>query len=119
MSKAAKMSGIDITNMDTVKAIIEFDDRYTAPLHGYQNAIDYYQQCSALYFLDAITLPTLIVNALDDPFLSESCYPVDQLKNHPSVNLETPKQGGHCGFTLFNQNGVYWSELRALDFIKA
>ena len=118
-SKAAKMSGIDITNIDRVKAIIEFDDRYTAPLHGYQNAIDYYQQCSALYFLDAITLPTLIVNALNDPFLSESCYPVDQLKNHPSVKLEIPKQGGHCGFTLFNQNGVYWSELRALDFIKA
>ena len=118
-SKAAKRSGIDITNIDTIKAIIDFDDRYTAPLHGYKNAIDYYQQCSAIYFLDAITLPTLIVNALNDPFLSESCYPASQLKNHPSVLLETPKQGGHCGFALFNQNGVYWSELRALDFIKA
>ena len=118
-SKAAKRSGIDIREINTIKAIIDFDDRYTAPLHGYRNAIDYYQKCSAIYFLDAIRIPALIVNALNDPFLSAECYPTEQVKNHSFVTLETPEQGGHCGFTLFNQKGVYWSELRALDFIKS
>ncbi len=119
IGKSKVMTGIDVNGIEKINAILDFDDRYTAPLHGYKNAIDYYQQCSALYFLDRITIRTLIVNALNDPFLSESCYPVEQLKHHAHVKIETPKQGGHCGFALFNQNGVYWSELRALDFIQA
>jgi predicted alpha/beta-fold hydrolase len=119
VGKSKRMTGINIDGIEKINALLEFDDRYTAPLHGYKNAVDYYQKCSSLYYLDRITLPTLIVNALNDPFLSTSCYPVDQLKDHSFVQLETPKRGGHCGFALFNQNGVYWSEQRALDFIQA
>lgn len=119
IDKSKKIKTLDVTGMAEVKTLIHFDDRYTAPLHGFDNAFDYYQRCSSLYFIDHVQLPTLIVNALNDPFLSEDCYPLQQVKHHRYVQLETPDEGGHCGFASFNRNGVYWSEVRALEFIRA
>ncbi len=116
-AKANFFSSLDISKLESVKSLIQFDDLYTAPLHGFKNAIDYYTQSSSLQFLKAITIPTLIVNAANDPFLSDECYPVDLLKSHTFVELEIPERGGHVGFARFNRNGVYWSEQRALDFI--
>jgi len=96
---------------------MSFDDRYTAPLHGFKNAMDYYTQCSSIHFLGSINIPTLVVNAENDPFLSELCYPVAKFKNHAFVKFENPRYGGHVGFAQFNKNGLYWSEERALRFI--
>lgn len=119
IQKSKLMQGIDLKGMDKINSLIQFDDHYTAPLHGYRNALDYYKQCSSLYFLKDISIPTHIVNAQNDPFLSEDCYPVEQLKNHSSITFESPKHGGHVGFAQFNKNGLYWSEERALDFIQS
>jgi hypothetical protein len=101
-----------------IRTLKDFDDFYTAPLHGFQDAEDYYTSCSSLYFLDTIAIPTLIVNARNDPFLSEKCYPAERLKEHPCVYLEAPKEGGHVGFIPRHplQNGNYWSEDRAVRF---
>jgi predicted alpha/beta-fold hydrolase len=118
MAKAAIMAGLDTRGIDDVKTILEFDDRYTAPLHGYRDALDYYQQCSSLHFLKNISIPVLIVNALNDPFLSDSCYPREQVNKNPALTMETPRFGGHVGFSQFNKNGLYWSEERALAFLK-
>jgi predicted alpha/beta-fold hydrolase len=115
--KASVMSGIDIGKLNRIKNLFEFDDAYTAPLHGFAGALDYYERCSSLYFLEKITRPTLLVNALNDPFLSAECYPED-FEHHPYLTVEYPKRGGHVGFAQFNKNGVYWSELRALQFIQ-
>lgn len=115
--KAHVQPEIGIEGIDRIKDLISFDDRYTAPIHGFRNAIHYYHESSALQFVHEITVPTLIVNAKNDPFLSPECSPVDLLKNHPLVSLETPDRGGHVGFSLFNQNGLYWSEKRAMSFI--
>ncbi len=109
---------INVTGIDQIKDLMTFDDRYTAPIHGFKDALDYYQQSSALDMVSRITVPTLIVNAKNDPFLSPECSPVVLLQGHPVVILETPDRGGHVGFTLFNQNGLYWSEKRALAFIR-
>lgn len=106
---------IDITGLDSIKTLREFDDRYTAPLHGFKNALDYYDKCSALHFLKNIKIPTLVVNAKNDPFLSDECFPQD-IKNE-FVNFEFPERGGHVGFAAFNGKNLYWSEQRALDFI--
>lgn len=114
--KAAVMPGLDIQGIESIKSLIAFDDRYTAPLHGFKNAREYYQQCSSINFVPSISIPTLIVNAQNDPFLSEACYPVDLLKNHPFVKFEDPVHGGHVGFAQFNKNGLYWSEERAVYF---
>jgi predicted alpha/beta-fold hydrolase len=116
ISKSMLMKGIDINGIERITTLKDFDDRYTAPLHGFRDAMHYYESCSSLYFLKDIRVPTLIVNAKNDPFLSEDCYPGNL--NNPSINFESPKHGGHVGFATFNQNGVYWSELRALQFIQ-
>jgi predicted alpha/beta-fold hydrolase len=117
VTKAALMPGFDTTGIDALKTLQAFDDRYTAPLHGFANAIDYYTQSSSLYYLDGIDRPVLIVNAQNDPFLSPASYPVAQLQGHAHILFETPPRGGHVGFAQFHKNGLYWSESRALDFL--
>jgi uncharacterized protein len=109
---------LDISFLPSIKTIETFDDRYTAPIHGFLNAAEYYDQNSAIRFIENITVPTLIINALNDPFLSEKCFPVDELRNHKAVRLETPVRGGHVGFAQFSGNGLYWSEERAIHFIE-
>ncbi len=115
--KASLMPGIDTQDLNRIHNLFDFDDAYTALLHGFAGALDYYERCSSLYLLNNIKRPTLLVNALNDPFLSEECYPED-FKSHPFLVTEYPKRGGHVGFAQFTKNGVYWSELRALQFIQ-
>lgn len=117
IAKAKVKSDLDVKGIDRIKTLIEFDDVYTAPLHQFKNAIDYYEQCSSIHFVDNIKTQTLIVNAKNDPFLSATTHENPVLLNNPYVKFENPSFGGHVGFALFNQNGLYWSELRALDFI--
>lgn len=117
LTKAAQMPGLDVSDIKKIRTIMEFDDRYTAPLHGFKDAVTYYQQCSAIRVVADIKIPTLIINAANDPFLSPECYPEKLLKNHPYVRFESPARGGHVGFTQFNKNGLYWSEERAVSFL--
>lgn len=108
---------LNITAFDSIKKLKEFDDHYTAPLHGFKDALHYYKTCSSLYYLKDIKLKTLIINAQNDPFLSKECYPFHLLEDHPSIYFEAPTEGGHCGFALFNNKNLYWSEMRALQFV--
>lgn len=110
---------LTLTHFDNIRSLEDFDDFYTAPLHGFENAQAYYEACSAIRFIDKINVPTLIVNAANDPFLSPECYPTEQVKGHPYVHLEIPAEGGHCGFPLYNAKGMYWSEIRALEFLES
>ena len=116
LSKSSLMSGLELSGLDNINSILDFDDRYTAPLHGFQGAMDYYKKCSSIHFIESISIPVLIVNAQNDPFLSELCYPVAQCKSHRFAKFEDPRHGGHVGFAQFNKNGLYWSEERALSF---
>jgi predicted alpha/beta-fold hydrolase len=116
-AKSQLMPGLNVEKLDEITTLEQFDDYYTGPLHGFKNARDYYQRCSAVGFLSTISVPTLIVNAKNDPFLSKECFP--ELQGHTCVQLETPDFGGHVGFTQISKNGLYWSEQRALDFIGA
>jgi uncharacterized protein len=109
---------LDLKSLSKINSLLEFDDVYTAPLHGFKNAIDYYTRSSSIHFLGKVKVPTLIVSALNDPFLSKECFPSKEELNNPHISFETSARGGHCGFSLFDQNGVYWSELRALSFIQ-
>lgn len=109
---------LTLEHFKKIRSLEDFDDFYTAPLHGFKDAATYYDKCSAVRFIDDINIPTLIVNAANDPFLSPACYPEEQVKNHPYVYLEIPEKGGHCGFPLNNVDGLYWSEIRALQFLE-
>jgi len=116
--KAKQFPSINTNHLSKIRNLMTFDDYYTAPLHGFKDALDYYNSCSSIYVLDKIKVPTLIINALNDPFLPKECYPYDLLKDHPFVHLETPSRGGHVGFHG-RGGGVYWSESRSLEFIES
>ena len=109
-----KISEGDINKISTLK---DFDDAYTAPAHGFADALDYYAQCSSKQFLPNITTPSLIINAKDDSFLGEACYPYKEAKDNPSLFLEVPEFGGHVGF--WGRRNISYTEERTLNFFKS
>ena len=109
------ISNDDYTSIHTLK---EFDDRYTGPIHGFSSADDYYARASSKQFLSSIPIPTLLINAADDPFLSDSCYPKQEAEKNPNLVLEIPRHGGHCGFMSSRLHGQYWSETRSVSFLE-
>ncbi|WP_109832806.1 YheT family hydrolase [Reichenbachiella versicolor] len=98
-------------------SLFQFDDLVTAPLHGFDGADHYYASNSSISFIDKIKIPTLVINAKNDPFLSDSCLDPSYFKSSENVYFEMPKFGGHVGFYTFGQDNVFWSEERALRFI--
>ena len=108
---------INDNNYSAIKNFKQYDDRYTAPIHGFNNAEDYWEKCSSRQFIPDIKTPTLIVNALNDPFLGKDCYPHEEAADSEYVFLETPKSGGHMGFIEFNRENRYWSEKHAVEFL--
>jgi len=93
----------------------DFDNIFTGPLHGYKDAEDYYTRASSKQFIGSIEVPTLLVNASDDPFLTESCYPHEILNKN--FTFERPEYGGHVGFGNLKSYQTIWSEDRAFRFI--
>jgi predicted alpha/beta-fold hydrolase len=86
------------------KTFAEFDDALTAPLHGFQGKNEYYDRCSSIKFLHDIRRPTLVINSLDDPFMTPGAVP-DLAQLSESVQLELTKSGGHVGFV---EGGLPW-----------
>ncbi len=97
----------------------EFDDAVTAPLHGFLGKTDYYERSSSVHYLSGIERPTLIVNALDDPFMTPGVIPHrDRLS--PQITLEVSDYGGHVGFI---EGGTPWRPRfflprRVLEFLE-
>jgi len=100
-----------------VRTLREFDDAYTAPLNGFRDADTYYRNASSKPHLPEIAVPTLLVNAANDPFLADACYPTDLAGDHAQLTLEVPASGGHVGFVTIDGTGTYWSERRAASFL--
>ncbi|MDB5961358.1 MAG: alpha/beta hydrolase [Massilia sp.] len=94
-----------------------FDNVVTAPLHGYKNTDDYWDRASAKHVLHDITVPTLVLNARNDPFLPGRHLPASAA---PNVTLEYPEKGGHVGFTVGSLPGrLDWLPQRILGFFDA
>ncbi|MCK5402087.1 MAG: alpha/beta fold hydrolase [Flavobacteriaceae bacterium] len=106
---------ISEADINKIKTLKDFDDVYTSKAHGFNDALDYYDKSSSLQFLPNIKIPTLIINALNDSFLSSECYPIDEAKTNSNLFLEMPKYGGHVGF--YGKDDIYYNEKRALQFI--
>ena len=98
-----------------ISSLLEFDNEYTAPAHGFKDAYDYYQKNSSRRFLPEISIPVLILNAKNDTFLSPNCYPTALATKHKNIYLETPKHGGHVGF--YQPGKWFYSERRTFDFL--
>jgi len=109
-------SHIDVEKVYRAKDFFQFDDLATAPLHGFSSAIDYYNKSSSLNYLPQITIPVLLINALNDTFLSDTSYPIALAKKSKNIHLITPKHGGHVGFVTRHPENIYWTESMVRDF---
>jgi predicted alpha/beta-fold hydrolase len=105
---------LDLTDISKIQNFSQFDGRYTAPIHGFGGADDYWNRSSSRQYLSSIQIPALMINAANDPFLGPRCYPFEEAEAHPLLFLEVPNQGGHVGFVT---SKGYWSETRAVEFL--
>lgn len=98
----------------------QIDTCLTAPLHGFRDARDYYERNSCRQFLGAIRTPTLIIHALDDPFMTPDAVPGPG-ELPADVRMELSRHGGHCGFvagpTPFRPR--YWLDRRLPDYLRS
>ena len=99
-----------------LKDFFQFDDQVTAPLHGFDGVDDYYTRASCRQYLGGITKETLIIHALDDPFMYPETAPADE-ELSPSTRLELSDHGGHVGFMTGGLLPKRWLEQRILAFI--
>ena len=105
---------IDKKSIQACNSLRDIDDLYTSKAHGFKDASDYYAKNSSLQFLPHIKLPVLILNAKNDSFLSEKCYPISIAENSENIYLEMPDYGGHVGFVT--RFPTYYHEKRAFEF---
>lgn len=99
--KLIQLTGDDV---DGITSFAQFDEKVTAPLHGFEDASDYYEKCSAYHFLSAIHCPTLVLHSIDDPFMNHLVVPKEE-ELARNVTLELSERGGHVGFmqgSVFN-----------------
>ena len=118
--KARALPGLfDLRQLNEVKTVREFDEMYTAPHHGFNDAADYYHRASSLRVVDNITIPTLILSAADDPFVPHEQFSEQAISNNSDVTTLITEYGGHCGFYTSPETGFdgYWAEQTALKFI--
>jgi predicted alpha/beta-fold hydrolase len=120
----------DLTGLWKVWSIRGFDDRYTAPHHGFAGASDYYHRASAMRVIDRVARPALILSAADDPFVPAGIFEVPAVKNNPHITTMITNRGGHCAF-VESANGVspvasataaydgYFAERMVVDFLTA
>ena len=106
---------LQLRDIKKIKTLEQFDDIYTAPTHGFKNARHYYTLCSSKAMLPKIKTPCLVINAKDDPFLSSSCYPIQEANKNSFLYLDMPKYGGHVGF--YQAGNYYWNEYRTWEFV--
>ena len=110
---------ITVKNYAKIKTFYDFDDVYTGPVHGFAGADDYYARSSSIYFVEHIQIPTLIINAQNDPLVPFKSLPLRIIAELKNVFLELTTDGGHCGFCPSEVlEGAYWSERRALAFLR-
>lgn len=118
IAKAQIMEGIDATPLleNKIVSLRGFDQYYTAPLHGFESAEEFYYQASPERRIKEVKKPFLVLNALNDPFLTKESYPFKLAEKSKYLYLETPKKGGHVGFCMKDSDWTY-AELRSLEFL--
>ncbi|MCB5227237.1 hydrolase [Alishewanella sp. 16-MA] len=110
---------LTLEQIRSFSSIEQFDQHYTAPIHGFRDAQDYYQKASGKAFLRHIQIPTLVIHAHDDPFLSDAVIP-KPTDLSASVHYELSQHGGHVGFVTGSSpfKPVFWLNQRIPAFIK-
>ena len=113
----------DPARANRLRSLIEFDDRITAPYSGFKDAADYYFRAAAARVLARIAVPTLILHAMDDPFVRLTPQSRDEIKRNSNITLIDTRHGGHCAFLAkavpAEQDDGYWAETTVLRFLMA
>ena len=113
-----KLIGLKKSEIDKLDTFWKFDDRYTAPIHGFDSVHDYYKKSSAKQYLKHIQTDTLIIHAADDPFMTQKIIP-EQNELSPAISLEVYPHGGHVGFISGSfLKPSYWLEKRIITYFK-
>jgi predicted alpha/beta-fold hydrolase len=114
----------DMPRIERIRTIYEFDDLVTAPHFGYGHADDYYRLASAAPLLKDIRVPTLIVQAKDDPMIPFAAFRTSGIETNRALHLLAAEHGGHTGFLMrrpaqSRDHDGYWAESRIIDFLSA
>ncbi|PVZ68412.1 hydrolase [Pelagibaculum spongiae] len=114
LTKRTDLNGVTPELLKNIKNFYQFDHQITAPIHGFSGMYDYYSQSSSLPFIKTITKPTLLIQALDDPFMTEAVIPrLHHLSE--TVILELAEHGGHAGF--IGAGGEFWMAKRVVEWL--
>ena len=105
----------DPVHLQQSRTLFEFDNIYTAPVHGYRDARDYWQRASSKPLLHAIRTPTLLLLSRNDSFIPPAAYPTSP-ECSAFIHLEIPAQGGHAGFTAASGPGYGWLPQQLLTY---
>jgi len=109
---------LDVNRVFEASTIREFDDRATAPLNGFHDARHYYEECSSAAFLPRVRTPTLLLHAVDDPFLPAEAIPVATATANTATDLVLVERGGHVGFVAGSPwSPRFWGEQSAARFL--
>jgi hypothetical protein len=108
----------DVRSLWRLWSVRAFDDRYTAPHHGYADAADYYYRAASMRVVDRIHVPALIIASEDDPFIPVAPFRDPRLTGNPCITLSITRYGGHCGYVEQPRNGYdgYWAEQAIVEF---
>lgn len=108
----------DLSGLWKIWSIRLFDDRYTAPDHGFAGASDYYHRASAMRVIERVARPALIVSAEDDPFVPPGIFSDRKVTGNAHITCLITKHGGHGAFVA-EPNGYdgYWAERQVVDFL--
>ena len=107
-----------VAGLGAMRTFEEFDGAYTAPRNGFADARDYWTKASCAPFIRDIRIPSVIINARNDPFLTESCYPIRAAEENPMVFLMMPKEGGHVSFPDGPGSGTAWLHDAIIGFLE-
>jgi len=109
---------VDLERLRRSRTLTQFDEAATAPLHGFEDAADYYRRSSSGQYLAEIRVPTLILHAEDDPFLPPSSIPRGAAAGNPHVTTGIVKRGGHVGFIHGTPwRPRFWAEEEAARYL--
>jgi uncharacterized protein len=106
-----------VSELERIRSVRQFDEAITARFCGFDDADDYYARSSAIDFLAAIRVPTLMLTAQNDPFVPFRIFPLAVISENPKIQLVAPRHGGHCAF-ISQESGEerFWCEARIVEF---
>jgi len=110
----------DVSEINLVRTIRDFDDRFTAVAHGFASADDYYDKASSIHLIDRIRIPTLIIHAQDDPFIPFAPLERSSARANPYILLIATENGGHVAFIAADPDHEdrFWAENRVVEFCR-